>query len=123
MVHYGVFPGGQPLSDSPLEITPQDLRDRLAGGERLRLIDCREPWEHDLCRLDGAELIPMGDIPAALPRLEGDEAPLVVYCHHGIRSLRVANWLRGQGVERAHSLRGGIDRWSLEIDPAVARYT
>ncbi|MBI3697996.1 MAG: hypothetical protein HY238_24570 [Acidobacteria bacterium] len=106
-----------------LEITPQDLHRRMAAGERLHLIDVREPWEYQASRLAGAELIPMGDIPASLPRLEGDEDPLVVYCHHGVRSLRVANWLRGQGVERVQSLAGGIDRWSLEIDPATPRYT
>jgi rhodanese-related sulfurtransferase len=95
----------------------------MEGGEAIRVIDVREPWEYDVCRLEGAELIPMGDVPAALPRLEGEEAPLVVYCHHGVRSLRVANWLRQQGVEQVWSLAGGIDRWSEEIDPKVPRYT
>ena len=105
-----------------MEISPQDLRDRLAAGEAIRLVDVREPWEHQICRIEPAELIPMGDIPAALPRLDGEEKTLVVYCHHGVRSLRVANWLRQQGVERVASLTGGIDRWSLDIDPSVPRY-
>ncbi len=113
MIHYGV-------AENSLEITPQDLRQRLA---QVRIVDVREPWEYQICRLAGAESIPMGEIPAALPRLEGDEKPLVVYCHHGVRSLRVANWLRQQGIEQVSSLQGGIDRWSLEIDPAVPRYT
>jgi rhodanese-related sulfurtransferase len=108
------------VAESPLEITPQDLRERL---DQVRIVDVREPWEYQTCRLSGAESIPMGEIPAALPRLDGDEKPLVVYCHHGVRSLRVANWLRQQGIEQVSSLQGGIDRWSLEIDPAVPRYT
>jgi rhodanese-related sulfurtransferase len=107
---------------NPLEIEPQELRRRLDAGESIRVIDVREPWEYQVCRLDGAELIPMGDVPTALPRLDGEESPLVVYCHHGIRSLRVADWLRQQGVEQVWSLAGGIDRWSAEIDPAVPRY-
>ena len=115
MVHYY-------LAENPLEISPRDLRRRLDAGEGVRVVDVREAWEFQLCRIEGAELIPMGDIPAALSRLDGDEAPLVVYCHHGVRSLRVANWLRQQGIEQVHSLQGGIDRWSLEIDPKVPRY-
>jgi rhodanese-related sulfurtransferase len=105
-----------------LEITPLELRQRLEARESIRVIDVREPWEYDVCRLEGAELIPMGDVPAALPRLDGEEAPLVVYCHHGVRSLRVADWLRRQGLEQVWSLAGGIDRWSEEIDPKVPRY-
>jgi rhodanese-related sulfurtransferase len=115
MVHYG-------LPENPLEISPHDLRQRLEAGDQVHLVDVREPWEFQLCRLPGAELIPMGDIPASLPRLEGVSEPLVVYCHHGVRSLRVANWLRQQGLEDVSSLQGGIDRWSLEIDPSVPRY-
>lgn len=108
------------MAESPLEITPQDLRQRL---DQVRIVDVREPWEYQICRLAGAESIPMGEIPAALLHLDGDEKPLVVYCHHGVRSLRVANWLRQQGIEQVSSLQGGIDRWSLEIDAAVPRYT
>lgn len=108
------------MAENPLEITPQDLRQRL---DQVRIVDVREAWEYQICHLAGAESIPMGEVPAALPRLDGDEKPLVVYCHHGVRSLRVANWLRQQGIEQVSSLQGGIDRWSLEIDPAVPRYT
>ncbi len=128
MVHY--FSPQQELrgrkmsfpEDLPMEITPQELRERMAHGERVRLLDVREPWEHQTARIEGAELIPMADVPANLPRLDGEEAPLVIYCHHGIRSMNVAAWLRRQGVEHAQSLQGGIDRWSREIDPAVPRY-
>ncbi len=109
----------------PIEITPQDVRGRLAAGEKLFLIDVREPAEFSLARIEGAELIPMRTVPAELSRLDAltDEGTLIVYCHHGVRSLNVANWLREQGVTACQSMTGGIDRWSLEIDPAVPRYS
>ena len=108
-----------------LEITPQDVQRRLAAGEQLTLIDVREPGEFQLARIDGAELVPMGSVPAELSRLDAraDEAPLIVYCHHGVRSLNVVHWLRQQGVDACQSMAGGIDRWSLEIDPDVPRYS
>ena len=109
----------------PLETSPQDLQRRLDAGERLFLIDVRELVEFQQARIEGAELIPMRTVPAELSRLDAlaDEGDLIVYCHHGIRSLNVVNWLREQGVERCQSLAGGIDRWSLEIDPSVPRYS
>ncbi len=104
-----------------LEITPAETKQRLDRGDRLLLVDVREPWEYQLCRIEGAKLIPMGAIPANLQGLDTD-ADVICYCHRGMRSMDVAVWLRGQGVERAKSLSGGIERWSLEIDPAVPRY-
>jgi len=106
---------------SDLEITPRQVKKRLDRGERLILIDVREPHEHALCRIEGAVLIPMGTIPANLQKLDTDE-DVICFCHHGMRSLDVANWLRQQGVPSAKSMAGGIDRWSLEIDPRVPRY-
>jgi rhodanese-related sulfurtransferase len=82
----------------------------------------READEHRIARIEGAELIPMREIPQSLPSLDGGDLPLVVYCHHGVRSLNVVSWLRQQGVEDCVSLAGGIERWSLEIDPSVPRY-
>ena len=70
---------------------------------------------------EGAKLIPMGTIPANLQSLDTDDE-VICYCHHGMRSMDVAVWLRGQGVAHAKSLAGGIDRWSTEIDPSVPRY-
>jgi rhodanese-related sulfurtransferase len=104
-----------------LEITPAEVKQRLDQGEKLLLIDVREPWEFNICSIEGAKLIPMGTVPANLQALDTDD-DIVVYCHRGMRSLDVAVWLRGQGVERAKSLAGGIERWSLEIDPKVSRY-
>jgi rhodanese-related sulfurtransferase len=106
---------------SDLEVTPTDLKQRLDRGDRLLLIDVREPWEFDVCHIEGAKLIPMGQIPANIQSLDVDEE-VVCYCHHGMRSLDVAVWLRNQGVASAKSLAGGIERWSVEIDPKVPRY-
>lgn len=66
----------------------------------------------------------MNTVPAELQELEAkaDEAAIVVYCHHGMRSLNVVNWLRGQGIGECSSMAGGIDRWSIEVDPSVPRY-
>jgi rhodanese-related sulfurtransferase len=86
------------------------------------LLDVREPWEAETASIAGAKLIPMGEITSrAHTELDPDQA-IVVYCHHGARSLSVAMWLRGQGFERAQSLAGGIDSWSRAIDPRVPRY-
>ena len=104
-----------------LEITPAELKKRLDAGEKLLLIDVREPWEYEICRIEGAKLIPMNTIPANLQSLDVEEA-VICYCHHGMRSLDVAVWLQRQGVESAKSLAGGIDKWSAEIDPKVPRY-
>lgn len=86
------------------------------------MIDVREPWEHATAAIEASELIPMRSIPENLSRLEGSAAPLVVYCHHGVRSLSVVDWLRAQGVSNCWSMAGGIDLWSREIDPHVPRY-
>jgi rhodanese-related sulfurtransferase len=108
-----------------LEISPAEVRRRREGGEPLILIDVREPAEHQAARIEGAELIPMRTVPARLQHLEAesDRGTLIVYCHHGVRSLNVVHWLREQGVLNAQSMAGGIDRWSREIDPAVPLYS
>src|SRR5262249_58851681 len=97
----------------PLQITPREVKQRLDAGEKLRLVDVREPFEFQQARIEGSELIPMRTVPQHLASLEGDEAPLIVFCHHGMRSLQVVEWLRQQGVEQSSSMEGGIDRWSL----------
>jgi rhodanese-related sulfurtransferase len=108
----------------PIEVSPQDVKRRLDSGEKLTLIDVREPSEFAQARIENAELVPMRTVPAELSRLDAstDEGPLIVFCHHGIRSLNVVNWLREQGVDACQSMAGGIDRWSIEIDPSVPRY-
>ena len=106
----------------PLQVSPREVKQRLDSGEKLRLIDVRETFEFRQARIEGSELIPMGSISRALDTLEAEEAPLIIFCHHGMRSLQVVSWLREQGVERCSSMDGGIDQWSIEIDPSVPRY-
>jgi len=105
-------------------ISVEQLKARLDAGESIHLLDVREPNEFALARIEGSDLIPMRQVPAELQTLEAraDEAPLIVFCHHGVRSLNVVNWLRQQGVESCQSMAGGIDAWSLGIDPSVPRY-
>ncbi len=104
-----------------LEITPAEVKARLDRGEKLHLVDVREPWECDLCRIEGAKLVPLGSLAASLQSLP-DVDEVICYCHHGMRSLDAAAWLRFQGIEKTKSLAGGIERWSLEVDPKVPRY-
>jgi rhodanese-related sulfurtransferase len=103
------------------ELSPSEAAQLLAHNQA-RLIDVRELWEFQTAHVDGSILMPMGDVPSrAHQELDPDER-LVVLCHHGQRSLNVTAWLRNQGFENVQSLRGGIEAWSAEIDPAIARY-
>lgn len=106
-----------------LEIDARDLKGMLDRGDRVHLLDVREPVEVAICRLDGSENIPMMQLflgakaPAA-----GPDDEIVVVCHHGIRSFEAAQYLRMKGFRRARSLAGGIDAWAREIDPSLPRY-
>jgi rhodanese-related sulfurtransferase len=105
------------------EIEPVEARKQLSTKEAL-LVDVREPDEFAVAHLENSILIPMQTIPPQLQRLEqmADESAVLVLCHHGVRSLQVVAWLRGQGIENCYSINGGIDRWSREIDSSVPRY-
>ncbi len=104
-----------------IEIEPREVQQMLSRGDQLLLVDVREPWEQETARIEGSILIPLRAIPGNISRLEGP-LPIVVYCHHGIRSLDAAAWLRSQGIGGARSMRGGIERWSEEVDPQIPRY-
>ncbi len=111
------------MADVPWEIDCLAVKQRLEAGEDLLLIDCRERDEHELVHIAAARLVPMSELADRVVELEGyRQRPLVVHCHHGGRSLRVAQWLRAQGFALAQSLAGGIDTWSQEIDPTLPRY-
>ncbi len=107
----------------PLELTLEEAARRVRANEAA-VIDVREPEEYAIAHLDGARLIPMQSVPSELQKLDelADQCTLLVLCHHGVRSLQVASWLRERGIENAYSVAGGIDRWSREIDPSVPRY-
>ena len=103
------------------EIFPLRLAARLQNGTPPVVVDVREPYEWAIGRIPGARLVPLNSLPQAVPSLDRD-AELVVYCHHGVRSAAAATWLRDQGFTRVRNLVGGIDRWSLEVDPSLRRY-
>jgi rhodanese-related sulfurtransferase len=102
--------------------TPRQLQERLAaGGAAPVILDVREPWETKICMLPDSLHIPMRDIPARVGELRADN-DIVVLCHHGIRSQRVAYYLQSLGFENLFNLAGGIDAWSKEVDPTMAKY-
>jgi rhodanese-related sulfurtransferase len=104
------------------EITVEDLRRRMDGGEKPLLLDVRQPWENQLASLPGSVLVPLQELPVRAAEIKPAPGQQVVcYCHHGQRSLRAAMFLAQLGVE-AVSLAGGIDAWSQRIDAAVPRY-
>jgi rhodanese-related sulfurtransferase len=103
------------------EITPQEVQERQERNEELTLLDVREPWERQAASITPSQHIAMADIPSRMQELD-PEQHIVVVCHHGVRSLMVTDWLRKQGFDKVQSMSGGIERWSLEIDPKVPRY-
>ena len=110
-------------NELPLEIDCRGVQANLARDEHYLLIDCREQDEWNLVHIDTARLIPMSELAARVAELEPyRDAPIAVHCHHGGRSLRVVNWLRGQGFAQAQSVAGGIDQWAVDIDPSPPRY-
>jgi len=107
----------------PVEMSCSELQAKLNAEHVPLLLDCREPEEYAVVRLESAVLLPMNDIASRLDELAlYRHEEIIVYCHHGIRSRHVAAWLRQQGFARARSLSGGIDRWAAEIDPTLPRY-
>ena len=105
-----------------LEITVDQLKQQLTSEKPPLLLDVREPWEYQTASIPGSTLIPMNEIPARAHQELDEEAPILVLCHHGARSLSVAAWLRQQGFDKAQSVSGGIDAWSRLIDPTIPRY-
>lgn len=108
-------------TDIPFEMTVQDLDQARQSGSALTILDVREQQEVAICRLSPSLHIPMSGIPGALDQLDRDN-PLVVLCHHGVRSGQVVAWLRHNGFSNAINLQGGIDRWAQQIDPAMPTY-
>ncbi|HTD25037.1 MAG TPA: rhodanese-like domain-containing protein [Terriglobales bacterium] len=104
------------------EIPADELKIKLTAKEPLTILDVREPWEYAAARIEGSKHIPMGDVPARAHQELDPEEHIVVICHHGVRSLNVAHWLRLQGFEKAQSLQGGIDHWSRTIDSKIPVY-
>ena len=104
------------------EITPQELKTRLDGHDRPLLLDVRQEWETRLCRLDNAVHIPIEEIELRTDELSPDDE-IVVYCHQGVRSAAVAQYLRERhGFKNVKNLTGGLDLWARTVDPTMRRY-
>lgn len=111
------------MSEAPLEIDCRATKAKLVAGGDFLLVDCREPDEYAIAKIEGAKLVPMSEIAERFGELEPfRNHAIVVHCHHGVRSLRVTKWLRDQGFAQVQSMSGGIDQWAVEIDPGVPRY-
>lgn len=116
------LPEGYPFREG-LEVTPRELAELRRGGGGLLLVDCRTERERDAALIEGSLFIPLGELAHRVDELEEiDQEKVVVYCHHGIRSMQAVSLLRAQGIGGAVSLAGGIDLWSVAIDPSVPRY-
>src|SRR3954453_19867033 len=113
--------GAKPAYDGP-EVTAEELsREMQQKGPELVLIDVREPHEWEIAHIDGARLIPLGQLPERLGELDG-HAEIVTHCHHGVRSMKALQLLKGAGFSRVRSLAGGIDAWADRIEVGMPRY-
>lgn len=127
LIDYELFCGRSPLDSTALDttagspISAAELSARLADREELQLIDVREPFEAEIARLAGSELIPLGAIEASLAQVRRD-IPVVLYCHHDGRSQQAARLLHAHGIRDIRWLKGGIDGYAVTIDPSLARY-
>ena|SRR5687768_15075181 len=103
------------------EITPQTLKEKLKTDKPPLIIDVREPHEYRFCHIEGAQLMPLGDIEDWAQELDR-EAEIVLQCHTGVRSAHATAYLKSLGFQQVTNLRGGIDAWSVAVDPEVPRY-
>jgi rhodanese-related sulfurtransferase len=111
------------MAELPLEISCSEVHQLRESGAEALVVDCREPDEHAAASIAGAVLLPMSQIVDRVGELaEWQGRRVVVHCHLGGRSRKVAAWLRDQGFGQAQSMAGGIDQWAVEIDPGVGRY-
>ncbi len=102
-------------------ITVRDLKARMDKGDKIFLLDVREPHEYSLAKIEGSVLIPLGQVPHSLKQLD-PSAEIVAYCHKGMRSADAVGFLLQQGFSNVKNLIGGIEAWSIEIDQSVPRY-
>ncbi len=109
--------------DFMIEIDVTDAKQVMESDEDVLLIDCREQREWDHVHLDRFQLVPMQETPQRLEEFAPyQDKRIIVQCHHGMRSLQVVQYLRKQGFDKAQSMAGGIDRWSVVVDDSVLRY-
>ena len=109
------------MRDRESDLTPEAFISRRDAGEFWQLIDVREAWEVELAHVAAAKLMPMSEIHRRVVELE-KSVPVAVLCHSGIRSAQVAGWLRQLGFAEVANITGGIDAWSVSVDPSIPRY-
>ncbi len=103
------------------DVTVETLAELRRSGTSITVLDVREPWEIQICALDGSLNIPMQSVPDRLADVPNDQ-PVLVLCHHGVRSAHVTAWLRRQGRPHAVNVAGGIDAWARRVDPEMETY-
>ena len=104
------------------QITAQALKSKLdQGNGEFILLDVREPYEHQICQIEGSLLLPMKQVPPALNTFDREQE-IVVICHHGMRSMQVAEFLQQNQFSQVTNLQGGIDVWALMVDSSMQRY-
>lgn len=103
------------------ELAPATLERALGGTAPPAVLDVRDAWEWALCRIEGSVHVPLAELPRRVGELD-PQRPTVVLCHHGVRSAHAAQWLAQHGFAQVANLRGGIDAWSREVDPALPQY-
>jgi molybdopterin/thiamine biosynthesis adenylyltransferase/rhodanese-related sulfurtransferase len=121
LIDYEEFCGTKKVKPVEFDVTPAALKASIDMGERPLLLDVREPYEYQICHLEGTKLIPLGQLQARMNELDKDKE-MVVYCHTGIRSTQAVAFLRQAGFSNARNLQGGIDAWSRQVDPKTPRY-
>jgi len=125
LVDYEQFCGLTPAADAEAEAEAWEITARELAAARDKagvvLLDVREPHEHAIARIEGARLIPLGALPGRISELDSSQ-PIVIYCHHGVRSKMALDFMRRAGFAKIQHLRGGIDAWSTDVDPTVPRY-
>ncbi len=119
-IDYEQFCGVRDEGEIP-EMSPHELKRRMDAGEPFELIDVREPFEYEIARINGAKLIPLGEITERLDEIQREQ-PIVVHCHSGQRSAQAVRLLQQRGLANIYNLEGGIDAWSDQIDPNVPKY-
>ena len=122
LIDYEAFCGVVPdPTYDDADVLVLDVKEELDAGKPLVLLDVREPHEYEIAHLEGAQLIPLGELPSRLGELD-DHADIVAYCHYGPRSLRALEILRAAGFNKVRNLKGGIEAWAVNVDPEMPRY-
>ncbi|HSR16358.1 MAG TPA: rhodanese-like domain-containing protein, partial [Gemmatimonadales bacterium] len=120
-IDYEAFCGERPEQLPGVEISPDQLDRELASGNVPQVVDVREGWEWEIARIDGSVLIPLRELGDRMREVD-PHRPVVMVCHHGIRSLTARELLRAAGYRDVRSLAGGIEAWAGEVDQEMARY-